>query len=87
MRSRGKRNSFFGLLAGGLLSLFGKTPDKAELADLQRADFTASTQRLGIRFGKKIRDVFRFRWLRVSRGGASGVHRHSEQTDDSGRTK
>lgn len=87
MRLRRKRNSFFGLLAGGLLSLFGKTPDKAELADLQRADFTASTQRLGIRFGKNIRDVFRFRWLRVSRGKASGVHSHSEQSDDPGRTK
>ena len=65
MRFRGKMNSFLGLLAGGLLSLFGRTPAKPGLDDLKRADFPTSTQRLGISFGEKIRDVFRFKWLKA----------------------
>ncbi len=58
--------SFFGLLAGVLLSLFGKSPPEPTAADLQRVEFKTSTQRLGIRFTEKIREVFRFKWLRRS---------------------
>ncbi|MFC1765146.1 hypothetical protein ACFL6U_24120 [Planctomycetota bacterium] len=32
--------------------------------DLQQADYSTSTQRLGVRFTRKLRDTFRFRWLR-----------------------
>jgi hypothetical protein len=87
MRFRGKMNSFFGLLAGGLLSLFGRTPAKPGIDDLKRADFTTSTQRLGISFGEKIRDVFRFRWLKVSRKTPPGHHTDSEQSKRSGRSR
>jgi len=80
MRFRGKMNSFFGLLAGWLLSLFGRTPGKPGLDDLKRADFTTSTQRLGIRFGEKIRDVFRFRWLKASHRTSPG-HRTDKESD------
>ncbi|MBL7187210.1 MAG: hypothetical protein ISS70_12890 [Phycisphaerae bacterium] len=80
-------NSFFGLLAGGLLSLFGRAPAKPGLDDLKRADFSTSTQRLGICFGEKIRDVFRFRWLKVSRGTSAGHDSNSEQSKESDRTK
>ncbi len=80
MRFRGKMNSFFGLLAGGLLSLFGRTPARGGLDDLKRTDFTTSTQRLGIRFGEKIRDVFRFRWLKISRRTSPG-HRNDKESD------
>jgi hypothetical protein len=59
-----KINSFLSLLAGLLLSIFGKSPAKPTTADLQRAEFKTSTQRLGIRFTERIRDVFRLRWLR-----------------------
>jgi hypothetical protein len=64
MRLHDRTSSFFGFLAGGLLSLFGKSPSKPVPDDLRRADFGTSTQRLGIRFSEKIRDVFRFKWLR-----------------------
>jgi hypothetical protein len=40
--------------------------------DFKRADFKTSTQHLGISFSEKIRDVFRFRWLKVA-----------DKTDDS----
>jgi len=32
---------------------------------LKRADFKTSTQHLGIRFSEKIRDIFRFQWLKI----------------------
>ena len=66
MRFCTKINSFLGLLAGWLLSLFGKSPRKPVADDLKRADFKTSTQNMGIRFSEKIRDVFRFRWLKVA---------------------
>ncbi len=44
--------------------MFGRKRTKIAPDDLRRADLTISTQRLGIRFGERIRDVFRFRWLR-----------------------
>jgi len=64
MRLRSKKSSFLGLLAAGLSSLFGTSPKKPDVDDLRRADFGTSTQRLGIRFSEKIRDVFRLKWLK-----------------------
>ena len=59
-------NSIMALVAGLLLSIFGKSPAKPTTEDLQHAAFKTSTQHLGIRFTERIRDVFRFRWLRRS---------------------
>jgi len=67
MSVRTKIGSALGFFAGGLLSIFGKSPPKPTTADLQLAEFKTSTQRLGIRFTERIRDVFRFRWLRKQR--------------------
>jgi hypothetical protein len=64
MSVRRKVSSFLGLLAGLFGLLFGKGPDKPTAEDLKRAEFKASTQGLGIRFSERIRDVFRFRWLK-----------------------
>jgi hypothetical protein len=64
MSFRVKMNSFLGLLVAGLLSLFGKSPAKPGIDDLKRADFKTSTQHMGIRFSEKIRNVFRFKWLK-----------------------
>jgi len=57
-------NSFLAFVAGLVLAIFGKSPAKPTPADLHQADFKTSTQRMGIRFTERIRDVFRFRWLR-----------------------
>jgi len=57
-------NSFFGFLAAGLVALFDKSPAKPTAEDLSRMEFKTSTQRLGVRFTEKIRDVFRFRWIK-----------------------
>jgi len=64
MPSRTKKNSFLGWLTGLLLSIRGKSPAKPGDEDFKRLDFGTSTQHLGIRFTEKIRDVFRFRWLK-----------------------
>lgn len=64
MSVRSKINSFVGLLAGGLLSIFSKSSAKPTASDLRRMEFKTSTQRLGVRFTEKIRQVFRFRWLK-----------------------
>jgi len=64
MSTRAKVSSFLGSLAGFFLSTFGKSPDKPTVEDFKRAEFKTSTQRLGIRFSERIRDVFRFKWLK-----------------------
>lgn len=66
MRFCTKFNSFLGLVAGWILSLFGKSLPKPGAKDLKQADFKTSTQNLGIRFSEKIRNVFRFRWLKIA---------------------
>lgn len=63
---RTKIASVIGFLAGGLLSVFGKSPAKTTTDDLKQMNFKTSTQRLGVRFTEKIRQVFRFRWIRKS---------------------
>jgi hypothetical protein len=64
MGVRAKIHSVLGLLAASLLSIFSKSPPKPTADDLKRTEFKTSTQRLGIRFTERIRNVFRFRWIR-----------------------
>jgi len=37
---------------------------KATSVDLKKLEFSASSQRLGISFTDKIRDIFRLKWIR-----------------------
>jgi len=64
MMSGNEKRSLLGLLAGGLLSIFGKSPAKPTVEDFKKAEFKTSTQRLGISFNERIRRVFRFKWLK-----------------------
>ncbi|MFA5252108.1 MAG: hypothetical protein WC454_05950 [Phycisphaerae bacterium] len=64
MSTSSKTNSFFSLLAGGILSIFSRPPAGPTTDDFRRMEFKTSTQHLGVRFTEKIRQVFRFRWLR-----------------------
>jgi hypothetical protein len=83
MRFCTKINSFLGFLAAALLSLFGKPPAKPVADDLRRADFKASMQHLGVRFSGKIRNVFRFRWIKIINKTDAGYDRHSERSEES----
>jgi len=67
MRYCARISSFLGFVAGAILSLFGKSSRGSTTNDLKRADFPTSTQRLGIRFTERMRDVFRRKWLKVTR--------------------
>ncbi len=64
MSVRINKNSVLGLLMGVLSSVFGKSSRKPTTSDLQQADFKTSTQRLGLRFTERIREIFRHRWIR-----------------------
>ncbi|MHC4265315.1 MAG: hypothetical protein ACYSUK_05200 [Planctomycetota bacterium] len=62
---RSKNNSLIGWIAGVFVSRFGKGQTKPTVEDLKRAEFKASTQGMGVRFSDKIRNVFRFKWLKI----------------------
>jgi len=64
MMSGNEKRTLLGLLAGGLLSIFGKSTTKPTAEDFKKAEFKTSTQRLGISFNERIRRVFRFKWLK-----------------------
>ena len=51
-------------MAGKISALFGSRKVKPTTRDLKDADFPTSTQRMGVRFSDRIRDVFRFKWLK-----------------------
>jgi hypothetical protein len=44
-------------------SLFKK---KIKANDLKKMDFSTSTQKIGVRFTDRIRDIFRHRWVKKS---------------------
>jgi len=52
-------------LAAGLISRLARTPRPAVTReDLRRHDYATSTQRMGVRFTERIRNMFRLRWIR-----------------------
>ena len=53
--------------AAALLLSHRDTHEYISNNDLQKHDFPASTQRLGIRFTDSLRDFFRRRWIRKTR--------------------
>jgi hypothetical protein len=86
MRFCTRISSLLGFVAAAMLSLFGKSPAGPAADDLKRADFPTSTQRLGIRFTERIRDAFRFRWLKPTRKTPMRGDTHTEESDQSSRT-
>jgi len=60
----GRKARWLGLV-GGLVSRLFQTPQPdVTCEDLRRHDHSTNTQRMGVRFTERIRDVFRFRWIR-----------------------
>jgi hypothetical protein len=62
------KKSFVSFIAW-ILSFFSVRHIRTSNEDLKKAEFKTSTQRLGIRFSEKFRDVFRFKWLRKKHSG------------------
>ena len=61
--SRGKA-LWLGFAAGLLAGLFPTRLPEITAEDLQSNDYSTSTQRMGVRFTERIRNAFRFRWIR-----------------------
>jgi hypothetical protein len=59
-----KLNLIFGFLAAEIMLIFGKSSGQHTAEDLKKAEFKTSTQQIGISFTEKIRDKFRFQWLK-----------------------
>lgn len=53
-----------GSLAGWVMGWFGTKKLTPTTKDMQNLDFSANTQKIGLRFPDSLRDFFRFRWLR-----------------------
>ncbi|MCK5174153.1 MAG: hypothetical protein KAR47_12235, partial [Planctomycetes bacterium] len=54
-----------GRFAGIILTVFGGgRREKQTQRDMQRLEFGASTQRIGVRFSEKIRNIYRHLWLK-----------------------
>lgn len=64
---RSAKAAWLGYVASLLSRLRIGGTHKATPDDLRKQDFPASTQRMGIRFTERIRDTFRFRWLKRTR--------------------
>lgn len=65
MSTNPNKKTFLGSIAGRILVFFGKKP-KPEPKDVKKIDFETSTKKMGVRFTEKIRNVFRFRWIKKS---------------------
>ena len=62
-----RKGARLGFVTGWLLAIISVRSRKSRkpvIEDSQRGEFKRSTQKLGVRFTDKIRDIFRVRWLR-----------------------
>jgi hypothetical protein len=58
------RSAGLGFVAGLLAQLLVRRKSRVGRDDLKRHDFRWSTQRIGVHFAERIRDRFRFRWIK-----------------------
>ena len=61
---RAKKAVWLGLAGSALARLFARRLPPPDGEDLRKHDFPISTQHMGVRFTERIRDTFRFRWIR-----------------------
>ena len=54
-----------GFWAGALLLTFGKSAKKHTTSELYQQDFKSNTRKMGLTFHDRIRNAFRFRWMRL----------------------
>lgn len=64
VRQRRARALWLGLASVVLARLFPGRTHRFCSSDLRRHDPRTSTQHMGVRFTERIRDAFRFRWIR-----------------------
>ena len=62
----GKKPKRLGFVAGFIMRMLGK-PKKKSDRQIAKEEFKTSTARMGLTFTEKIRNTFRFRWLKKSK--------------------
>jgi hypothetical protein len=61
------KNQNYGIrlfLSGLIISVYSLFRPKATSNDLKRMEFSTSTQKMGVSFTDKIREIFRYKWIR-----------------------
>lgn len=66
-KQRPTKAVWLGRLGGAFSRLFQRRLPPVGVSDLRAHDYPTSTQRMGLRFTDRIRDTFRFRWLKRTR--------------------
>jgi hypothetical protein len=51
-------------LLGLITAIFSLFRPRATSADMKKMEFSASSQRLGVSFTEKVRNIFRGRWIK-----------------------
>jgi len=64
MYPKSKKSFILGAIAAKLATVFGRKKIKSSTKDLPHLDFKSSSQKMGITFTSRIRDIFRFKWIR-----------------------
>lgn len=64
---RSRKAACLGCAVGLLSRLHIRRMPRITSNDLRKHDYPISTQHMGIRFTERIRDTFRFRWLKRTR--------------------
>jgi len=59
-----KKNTILGYIAGLLSSVFGQQVQKPDVNNIREKEFSTSTQKMGFTFTEKIRNIFRFKWIK-----------------------
>jgi len=59
-----KKAGMLGAIASLLGGRFGRGNLPVRNKDIQNLDFPTSSQKMGVTFSEKIREVFRLRWIR-----------------------
>jgi hypothetical protein len=59
-----RKSARLGSLAGWVLGWFDSKKLTPKIKDVKSLDFSANTQKMGLRFPDSLREFFRFHWLR-----------------------
>jgi len=51
-------------LLGLITSVYSLFRPKVSVSDMKKMEFSTSSQRLGVSFTEKIRNIFRYRWVK-----------------------
>ena len=63
-RHKNRTGRSLGFIAATISGIFAKTPRKLRADEMGKSEFKTSTQKLGVRFTERIRNIYRHKWLK-----------------------